>query len=296
MTGYNGTSGLADSITVGSAASSQGGTGFATGIDYRMRQNLILGFAGGTGSFTFDSSTFATNGGTTSKRVAGYAAARHGSTYVTGSFGVGFFQNTVARAAVLPSTIVPVQPGDSITTAQIALGAAESLSGSFASHSIEGSVEAGRTSRVRSLDVTPFVGLQFGHLYSDQYTETSASGASLLGLIHLPQVTWSVPSVIGLQVRGGGAVGRNLRLSMSTRLAWRHEFKTTRATESAFITAPDVSFIVNGARPPRNTFRASVEVRGILFGSVSIYGNLQGDFAGGVPADIARSLGLAVVW
>ena len=296
MTGFNGTSGRPGSLTEGSAESSEDGDGFAAGIDYRLRPNLILGFAGGSGEFTFDSPSFATSGRTKAKRVAGYVAAQRGDGYVTASFGFGFFSNTVARAAVLPPTVVPVQPGDAFTTAQVAPGAFENLLGSFSSHSIEGSIEAGRTRRFRALDFTPFAGLQFARLSSDRYAETVASGESLLGLIHLPQATWSVPGVVGLQVRGGGAVRRNLGLSVSTRVAWRHEFEAARATEGAFITAPDVSFLVNGAEPPHNAFRASVEVRGVLFGHVSIYGSFRGDFARGVRADIARSLGVAVVW
>ena len=147
-----------------------------------------------------------------------------------------------------------------------------------------------------SLDLIPFGGVQFSHLHANTYSDSPESGASLIGLIHQAHSTLSVPAVAGLQVGGAAEVSRKVRLSLFTRVAWRHEFQTDRTTENAFITAPDVSFLVHGAEPRQDVVRANLDVRGVLFGRVSVYVNLQGDLWRGTKTDIARSFGFSMVW
>jgi outer membrane autotransporter protein len=210
---------------------------------------------------------------------------------------MGFYNNTVQRIAVLPSTIVPMQAGDAPGSfSQVAFGAEENLTTGFDSHSVDGAVEAGRRSRLWSLDVTPFGGVQFSHLHANEYADSPPSGTSLIGLNHLAHSTLSVPAVAGVQLGGGGELSGNLRLSLFTRLAWRHEFQTARTTENAFITAPDVSFVVHGAEPVQDALRANLDLRAVIFRRVSAYVNVQGDFSRAAKTDISRSFGFSLVW
>jgi len=297
ISGVNDASSLAGSLQVGSTDSSQRGNGLAAGVDIRRRPDLRIGFATGFATYTFDADGFATNGKTTAQHVAGYIATERGPYYATGTFGMGFYDNSVGRSAVLPSTIVPVQPGDAPgSVPYMAFGAGENLTARFDSRSIDGSAEVGRRGRLWSLDLIPFGGVQFSHLHADAYTDSPDSGTSLIGLSHQAHNTWSVPAVAGIQLGGAAEITRKLRLSLFTRLAWRHEFRTDRTVENAFITAPDVTFLVHGAEPREDVVRANFDLRGVIVGRVSIYVNVQADASRGAKTDIARSFGLSMVW
>ena len=173
---------------------------------------------------------------------------------------------------------------------------AEALTGRFSGHALTGALEAGYTQRLWALDLTPFVGMQFGRLQNDRYVETSSTGPSLLGLIQSKRVTESMPAFAGLQIKGGGALGRGLKLWASTRMAWKREFRPERSLESAFITAPDFTFVVQGPKARRDMMHATLHVRAELFGRVSFFVNVQDDFAQKVAADIARSFGVSSMW
>jgi hypothetical protein len=297
ISGVNDASNLEGSVPVGSTDSSQRGNGLAAGVDIRRRPDLRLGFATGFATYTFDADGFATSGTTSATHVAGYIATERGAYYATGTFGMGFYDNTVGRSALLPSAIVPVQVGDAPGSfSQVAFGAGESFMAQFDSRSVDGAFEAGRRGRLWSLDVIPFGGVQFSHLHANAYSDSPASGTSLIGLNHLAHNTLSVPALAGVQLGGAAEVSRKLRLSIFTRLAWRHEFRTDRTVENAFITAPDVSFLVHGAEPRQDVVRANLDIRGVLFGRVSLYVNLQGDVWRGTKTDIARSFGFSMIW
>jgi uncharacterized protein with beta-barrel porin domain len=297
ISGVNGDSALEGSAPVGSTLSSQRGSGVAGGVDIRKSSRFLIGFAGSSGTYTFAADGFATGGKTTAQHAATYLATERGPYYGTGAVGMGFYNNTVERAAVLPSTIVPVQVGDAPgSLPQVAFGAAENLTAQFDSRSVDGAVEVGRRSRFWSLDVIPFGGVQFSFLNTSAYSDSPDSGTSLIGLRHQAHDTWSVPATAGVHVGGAAAVSRNLRFSVFTRLAWRHEFNTDRTTESAFLTAPSVNFVVHGAEPPQDVARANLDLRAVIYGRLSAYVNVQGDFSRTAKTAVAHSFGFSIVW
>ena len=297
VTGYNGTSSLSGSAADGSADSAQRGSGWAEGVDYRVLPGLLVGLAGGTGSYNFAANSLVTSGATSSQHVALYATVGKDRFYATGTFGLGLFDNRIERQAYVPAVAVPLQVGaEPGAPAKLASGDAEALTGRFSGHALTGALEAGYTQRLWALDLTPFVGMQFGRLQNDRYVETSSTGPSLLGLIQSKRVTESMPAFAGLQIKGGGALGRNLKLWASTRMAWKREFRPERSLESAFITAPDFTFVVQGPKARRDMMHATLHVRAELFGRVSFFVNVQDDFAQKVAADIARSFGVSFMW
>jgi uncharacterized protein with beta-barrel porin domain len=297
VTGYNGTTSLSGSVIVGSGDSAQRGSGWAEGIDYQLLPGLLVGVAGGTGGYNFAAPSLVTSGTTNAHHVALYAAAGRDRFYATGAISLGLFDNKVERQTSVPAAAVPLQVGaDPSAPALVAAGDAEALTGRFSGNALTEALEAGYTQGISVLDLTPFVGVQFGRLQTDRYVETSASGPSLLGLIQSRHVTESMPVFAGLQVKGGGALGRSLKLWASTRMAWKRELRPERSLESAFITAPDFPFVVQGPPARRDMMHATLHMGAEVFGRISFFANVESDFAKKVAADVARSFGMSIMW
>jgi len=215
------------------------------------------------------------------------------SAYATGILSYDHFNNSESRQAVIPGVTLPApQFVDGNFTIP---GYDENLSGNFASQSISGHFETGYKFNLGGFQATPFVGLEFGSLNTGAFTETNKSGPSVIGLSYSARTIDTLPSFLGLQVDAKTAFAQDMLLSVSARAAWKHEFADDRSTESAFISAPGFNFVIQGARPARDSVVANFGAKLQIGKNVAIFGNVLGE-AGEGERSLAATGGVSVSW
>ena len=196
--------------------------------------------------------------------------------YILGSVAYDHFSNEMNRHAYIPGTTVTTTSGESDTIQ----GFKEYLTGEFNSYSFSGYFETGYRNMIDPFELTPFVGVQFGLLRTEGFTETNQGEASTIGLTYKSHSIYSVPTMLGMQLKVKSKLASDVIFSGWARVAWRHEFERERSTESAFISAPEVSFEIQGAQPPEDALRGTIGVDLAIGRNWSIFGTYDYDYAG----------------
>ena len=281
-----------DPVTVGSAPVSIRGAGFASGLDYQVGRDALVGVAAGYGAFSFGVPDRQTFGSVQGAHVAAYGALREGDGYVRGLLAFDSFYNSEHRTAAIPGTTLP-----SLFDTPVAAvpGFYETPKAQFGSRSVSGMFEAGHRYRFDAFDVTPFAGLQFASLRQDGTTETNSNSPSTIGLNLLGRTIASVPSFVGAQLNASTQIGPGLLLDSWLRAAWKHEFASRRSIDATFIAAPGFDFVIDGAKPPRDAARLNVGARLIIGANVSVFAAFDSDLAAG-SRNLAGSGGIRVQW
>ena len=193
---------------------------------------------------------------------------------------------------MLPGVVLPA--ANFVGGPYVIPGYAERPQGSFNSHAWSGYGELGYQWKYGALTTTPFAGVGYGTLHSNAFTETNQGLPSLIGLTYDARTIGSLPSYLGLQLESKAPLF-GMDLGLWVRGAWKHEFETDRSTESAFIAAPGFDFVVQGARPPRDAFVATLGAKLGLSKNAALFGSVQGQFGSGASS-LGGSGGLVVSW
>ena len=290
--GYGGSSRDSGNATVGSAASSENGAGYAMGVDYQIDTVGLVGLAGSYSKSGYSVSDRWTYGSVEGGHVAAYGAFRGGPAYLSASLGGDFFNNNEVRSAFIPGTTLPALFGTSVTAIP---GFAEQPTGSFSSYAWSGQFEAGYRSHWGDIDVTPYLGMQFSILQMSGFTETSLGAPSTIGLSYLPRSVVTAPTFLGVQLGRTFDLGLGMSVDAWVKAAWKHELDPVRSIDAAFISAPGFDFIINGAAAVTDMARIDAGARLKVTRDVEVFGVFQGDFA---PSgrSVAGSGGVRVAW
>jgi outer membrane autotransporter protein len=210
--------------------------------------------------------------------------------YVTGIVSAGLFQNTTKRLVGVPGTLLAL-PGGAVGIP----GFSEHLNGRFDSVSIGGRFEAGYRMASGAWELTPFAAAQFDVLRNGAYTESVGAGPSQTGLDFSTRTVTSLPTFLGAQLKTQVDLGGGMTLASSVRASWRHEWSTSRATESAFSAAPGTLFTVQGVQPSRDALRIDVTEKLTLDRNVSLFASFSGDFSS-TSQGYFGALGLTAQW
>lgn len=190
--------------------------GLTAGIDYRLSDSLVAGFALG---YTDAEADFVNNGG--SQDVEGYNMTVYGTYYINnlyidGSLSYGDYDYDSTRRIVYASNNPNVASVDS--TAQ----------GSTEGDQINAYVSTGYTINQGAMDYTPYFQLQYLDVEVDGYSETGGSS---------PELNMAVggQSIDSLQTVLGGKAAYNSSTQWGVlipyaRADWHHEFKNDART------------------------------------------------------------------
>ncbi len=259
----------------GSANTSANGAGFASGLDYQVNPNLIVGMAAGYGKAWVAIPGRSTNDSVEGTHLAAYTAARNKDSYAMATLGFDYFTNHEARFASIPGTILPPLFGMQIPPIP---GFAENLIGQFASYSVSGQFEVGHKYHLNAFDVTPLAGVQFTSLWMNGFTETRSSGLpSTIGLSLPGRNIASVPGYLGMQLDSKQYFGNGTSFDGWMRAEWVHEFEPHRTIDPAFIAAPGFGFIIEGAQAAPDMARLSMGGKLNLTPNLSLTGNVRAD-------------------
>jgi fibronectin-binding autotransporter adhesin len=271
----NGVSGsiAGDGNASGVSYSTAGG---AFGVDYRLTPSLLIGLSAGYartdasinvigGSDTVDSSSFGL-----------YSGYRSGPFYAIGSLGYAYNDQTVKRVVAVS--------GLATSTATASPHADQFLS----------AAEIGYDLKVRyGITVTPLAGVQATVISQEGYTE---SGAGALDLTVGSKTTNSVRALAGARIAKSFALGAGQAITFESHAAWAHELTSDdRAVSAQFAAAPGTGFIVDGARPKRDSAVVEVGVAAPLSNMLSLYLRYDGDLNGSDDAH-GVSGGLRLSW
>ena len=248
FTNYGGSAGYAANATVGSAATSDLGGGFTTGLDYQLSPHFLVGAAAGYGTFSFSVPDRATTGTVNATHAAAYAAIRADDAYAVAMLDFDYFANQENRTAAIPGTAPPAMFGAPVAAIP---GFLEQDSGRFGSYAASGLFETGYRFHLDSnIELKPLIGTQFSYLRMNGFTESAGGGASTIGLSYAAQTVPSVPAYAGAQFDVKKELSGGYSLYSWLRGEWVHEFDPQRSIEATFIAAPGFPFTIQGAQGP----------------------------------------------
>ncbi len=249
----------------GSAGQSLRTGGGAFGVEHFVAPGLVAGVALGGSTTSISVSDLSTSGRVTGGHLGAYAVKHWGAFYAAGSVSYARFENE--------------------TTRQIAgIGPAETATARFASDQIGGRLELGWKQTYGRHAVTPFVAIEPAATWQHGFTETTPGG--ILGLRVAGRTTTSLPAFVGVQFESSGTLSSGAVLSPFARVSWVHEFRPDREISASFVSIPQASFTVAGARAARDAMRFDGGAKLALREGVALFANLTGEWS-----DRSRSYG-----
>ena len=261
-TAMGGTGSIAGNANAGTLTYSAGGV--ATGFDYRLDPNLLLGAGVGFASGSQWVGGFSGQGSTNSYQASLFASFTQAAFYFDALAGYGYNDNQMTRQIVVPGLVA--------RNAQGRTGANQLLGQAEAGYKIGFYEQA-------SASLTPFARFQATGVSQAGFTE---SGAQSLNLSVAQQTTTSVRTVLGAELAGGIEMGWIERLGLQFRLGWAHEYAdTARPTTAAFAGAPGQNFTVYGAAPLRDAVTLGLGASTAVAAGTSIFLRYDGEFSTG---------------
>lgn len=275
-TGLAGFGSIAGNGNAGTLTYSAGGA--ATGIDHRLRPDLLVGLGVGFASGNQWTNGFSGRGTTDSYQAGLYASFTRDGFWADALAGYAWNDNRMTRQIA----IAGLQP--------------RTATGSGGANQLLGQVEAGHRVGLyapAAATVAPFARLQGTTVTQNGFTE---SGAGALGLAVAAQTTNSLRSTLGVELTAELPAGVDRRAGLLVRLGWAHEYAdTARPVTASFVGAPGSSFTVQGAAPARDAAVLALAVNTAIAEATSLYFRYDGEVGGGTDAH-ALTAGFRMTW
>jgi len=204
-------------------------TGFTLGMDYRLRDNLLVGL--GTGYYRTSTHVGGTGGDidVNSVPVTAYAAWQPGGYYLNGALGYAYHDYDLVR---------------NITFGGIARTARASTHG----NQIHAAVETGYDLKIGRVIVSPKASLNYISLETRSFTERNAGA---LNLAVAKQSAESLQTGLGGRLAGQGQVGQ-VTLTPQVYAVWQHEFSNRSRGISASLAPGGAPFTFQTDAPSRD--------------------------------------------
>jgi uncharacterized protein with beta-barrel porin domain len=243
-----------DAAVVGSHDRTANVYGFASGFDYRVAPDTVVGFALAGGGTNWGLSE-ALGGGRSDAFQAGvYGTKTWGSFYAAGS--LAFTDHW-------------------ITTDRIAMGG--HLTAGFDAQNWGGRLEGGNRYATTWGTVTPYAAVQAQSFKMPGYSETDPTGGGF-GLTYNSKTATDIRSELGTRYDQTLTM-LPLPLTFHGRVAWAHDWVSDPILAATFQALPGTSFIVNGATPARDSALVSAGGELRVNKNISLIGKFDGEFA-----------------
>lgn len=218
---FGGKSSLPGESAAGSHDTDTDLIGLATGWDYAVSSDTMVGFAIAGGGTRWDLADGLGNGESTFLQFGARGTQRIGSSYLAFAGAYAWHWMETERNAL----------GDT-------------LEADFAASSLAGRIEGGhRFGETGDLGLTPYAALIAQASFLPDYEESGGSAA----LAFESRTATSLRSELGLRL---DHTADTIRLDAG--LAWAHDWSSEASVEAAFRSLPGASFTVNGAESPEN--------------------------------------------
>jgi uncharacterized protein with beta-barrel porin domain len=237
--------------------------GFASGLDYRVAPDTVVGFA--------------LAGGDTAWSLAAGLGGGHADVFEAGLYGVQRYS-----AAYLSGALAFAEYWAS-TSRTVTLLGADTLSGSYNAQNFGGRLEAGyRIGERAGFGVIPYAAVQAQRFWSPSYGETGSLGApDPFALAYAAQAATAVRAELGSRFDQIIAQSIDMRVTLIGRAAWAHDWESDPDLSATFIGVPAATFVVGGAAAPKNLALATAGAEWGWRNGWSILAKFDGEFARG---------------
>ncbi len=249
--GYNTANG---NQALGTNNMTAGTYGVASGVDYRVTPDTVVGFALAGGGTNWSLAQGLGTGRSDAFQAGIYGTTWSGPAYISAALAVASYEMTTNRVAV----------GDQLTA-------------NFNAQSYGGRLEGGYRYDMAGYGVTPYAALQTQWFHTPDYSETDLTGGGF-GLAYNGMTANDTRSELGarfdhLQLVDG------MPLLLRARVAWAHDWVSNPSLTATFETLPGASFIVNGAGLPSDSALIAAGAVLQLNKNLSLEAKFDGQFA-----------------
>ena len=217
----------------GNKLSTRGG-GFATGLDYRVAPDTVVGFALAGGGTAW-SLAAGLGGGRADVFQAGlYGVQRHGAAYLSGAVAFASYWASTSRTVTLVGN--------------------DTLNASYNAQNFGGRLEAGyRTGARAGFGVIPYAAVQAQRFWTPAYGETGSLGVpDPFALAYTAQAATAVRAELGSRFDQIIAQSNDSSVALIGRAAWARNWQSDPNLTATFIGLPSATFVVGGAAAPKN--------------------------------------------
>lgn len=258
---FGGTEHIGGNAGTGASASDTQNLGQLIAAEYRLAKDTSVGAAVAGGGQWFSLANGMGSGKAGFGQLALFGTHTFDNLYVSGTVAGGFDSMTTDRTVVGPF-------------------GANSLHGSFTATMLTARGEIGNRFKTDFATITPYAAVQSTALYLPSFTETSTSGGgSLYALSYSSKTVGDTKSELGAKVSRTFALSDAQTLTLSTRLAWQHDFNPNQTAQATFVDLPGSTFTVAGAKPSANAALVNTAARVDIGKGVSLEAGFDGAFA-----------------
>ncbi len=261
--GYGGSETVNGNAVVGSQDLTARVWGVASGADYKISPDTLIGFALGGGGTNYSLANGLGAGRTDMFNAGFYGRQNFGAAYLSGAFAYGWHDVTTNRT--------------------VALAGVDMLEGRFRAETFSGRFEGGYRFATPFGGITPYAAAQVIDFSLPNYAELSQTGGGLFALNYAAQTVTDTRTELGLRGDKSFAMADGV-LTLRGRAAWAHDYDPNRAVTAIFQALPGASFVVNGARPDANSALVSASAERKWLNGFSIAGVFEGEFSGNVAS------------
>lgn len=260
--GYGGQSEFDGNSTRGTHALTSRTYGFATGLDYHVVPNAIIGFALGGGGTNFGLSDGLGGGHSDMFQAALYSSTRIGAAYLSAAVAYAWHDVTTDQYLSVIGT--------------------DHLKASFDANNIGGRIEGGYRFGIPSrigtaeLGVTPYGAFQAQAFFTPSYSEDPASA---FARSYAARTLNATRTELGARFDQRLAAQNGNVLTLRGRTAWANDYWSNENISTAFVSLPGSGFSIAGASTPRNLLLASVGAEMQFRNGYSIAAQFEGEYA-----------------
>ena len=235
--------------------------GFATGVDYRVAPDTVVGFAlaGGRTSWGLAAGL---GGGRSDVLQAGlYGLQQNGAAYLSGALAYASYWASTDRT--------------------VTIAGSDTLSASYVAQNLGGRLEGGyRVTWWAPFSIIPYAAVQAQAFRTPGYGESGSLGApDPFALSYATQTATLLRSELGSRFDQVFAQADGDSIVLFGRAAWAHDWQSNPNLTATFIELPIATFVVDGAAPPKNLALATAGAEWRWSNGWSIMAKFDGEFA-----------------
>jgi uncharacterized protein with beta-barrel porin domain len=262
---YGGVNKTAGDSALGTSDRSGRAYGFATGFDYRVTLDTLVGFALAGGGTTYGIADSLGGGRSDMAQAAIYSSTHIDAAYVSAALAYGWHRVSTDRWLTVEGS--------------------DHLAADFSAQSVGGRIETGYRFALPGLfgltgsGITPYGAVQAQVFRTPSYSEHAVTGAAVFALDYEGRTSNVLRTELGawfdqILVFDNGAL-----VTMRVRAAWAHDEFSDPTVGAAFQTLPGSAFTVMGAKPVSDSALLSAAASMKIAQNVSVGARFDSEIA-----------------
>lgn len=240
--------------------------GVATGFDYRVTPDTVVGFALAGGGTNYGLSDNLGGGHSDMFQAAVYSSTRFNAAYVSAALAYAFHRASTDR--------------------WLAVAGSDHLTSDFSAQNIGGRIEGGYRFAVpgafglSGFGFTPYAAAQAQSFRTPSFSEVAASGSAQFALDYQAHTATAIRTELGAWLDQSVALDDRTVLTLRARAAWAHDRFSDPTTIAVFQAVPDALFTVTGAKPVTDSALLSAGAWLRFAYGLSVGARFDSEFAG----------------